>query len=129
MNYIAYKAQLADNLRNLRKMNGLSQQDIANKVLKTINAVSNWELGNTSPPIDDVMFLCDFYDITPNQMLGVDPIPGLEDYKEQADILAKKLELLEQQTKELENERKKLQKEIESLKVRPTRQNVIRKRK
>ena len=74
------KKRMAFYIRMIRLMRGLTQQDVADKLKKTTNAVSNWELGNTSPPIDDLVKLCKMFECTPNQICGWDDFPELTDY-------------------------------------------------
>lgn len=88
------KRLMAYRIKMLRVMNGLTQQEIADRVSKSINAVSNWELGNTSPSIDDLVELCKIYEITPNQICGWEDIPELNEYlsrKENADAVINEL--------------------------------------
>ena len=98
------KAQklLGYNIQMLRKMRGLSQKDIANSLLKSQNAVSSWELGNTSPSVDDLLKLCKLLEVTPNQILGFDECPELIKYIESTERLAIKVTELKTQKKELE---------------------------
>jgi len=99
-------------LKMYRLMSGLSQKDVADQLHKTTNAVSNWELGNTSPPIDDVMELCALYKASPNQLFGWEPYKPLDFYAPEyglyiEDIRAE-LESLDQQKKDIEATQKNL---------------------
>lgn len=98
------KRTLAYTMKMLRIMRGYTQQDIADKLHKTTNAVSNWELGNTSPPVDDLMELCKLYDVTPNQMYGWDECPELTDYIIQHEDAVIQIETLKRQKEEIENQ-------------------------
>ena len=48
------------NLMELRKKNGLSQEDLANKLNVTRQTVSKWELEQTSPSLKDLKNISDF---------------------------------------------------------------------
>lgn len=110
-----YKRILAYYLRTLRLMNGKSQLDIAKKLNKTTNAVSNWELGNTSPPIDDLMELCKMYGVSPNQMFGVDPIPQLDSYVQKRDMFIEEYNALEKQKQELMKQQEEIKKKMRQI--------------
>lgn len=100
------KAQklLGYNISMLRKMRGYSQKEIATSLLKSQNAVSSWELGNTSPSVDDLLNLCALLRVTPNQILGFEECPELKEYILQTENLAAKVETLKKQKKELERQ-------------------------
>lgn len=105
---IEKKAQklLGYNIHMLRMMRGFSQREIAVSLLKSANAVSNWELGNTSPSIDDLLKLCDMFAVTPNQILGWDDCPELDKYIKQTESLGAEVEELKRQKREIENKLK-----------------------
>lgn len=66
MNYFA------NNIKYLRKVHGLKQADLAKKLGKTANAVSNWEQGIRQPIVADVMTLCQIFDIEFNDLINTD---------------------------------------------------------
>lgn len=126
MNEENYKKVLAHYIRWLRLMNGMSQLDVAKKLKKTTNAISNWELGNTSPPVDDIMKLCDIYNVTPNQMLGVDPIPDLIIYINEHDSLLLELQDIEERHREILKQEAIIKQKMKALKLKdkkPRRRN------
>lgn len=100
------KAQklLGNNIHMLRLMKRLSQKDVASSLLKSPNAVSNWELGNTSPSIDDLLKLCDLFEVTPNQILGWENCQELDDFINETRSLAPKIEELKKQKKEIDQQ-------------------------
>ena len=89
-----------------KMMRGFSQREIAVSLLKSANAVSNWELGNTSPSIDDLLKLCDMFAVTPNQILGWDDCPELDEYIKRTESLGAEVEELKRQKREIENKLK-----------------------
>ena len=52
-----------DIILELREKNGLSQEELAKKVMVTRQAVSRWENGESMPDIDVLISLCKFYEV------------------------------------------------------------------
>ena len=59
-----------DILLDLRTKNGLSQEELAQKVFVTRQAVSRWETGETIPNIETLKLLSNIYDVSINTLLG-----------------------------------------------------------
>ena len=59
-----------ENLLQLRKINNLSQEELAEKVHVTRQAVSRWETGETNPNIDTLKHLSKLFDVSINTLLG-----------------------------------------------------------
>ncbi|MBQ2310449.1 MAG: helix-turn-helix domain-containing protein [Erysipelotrichales bacterium] len=59
-----------DVLYGLRIKNGLSQDDLAEKVFVTRQAVSRWENGDTVPNTETLKLLSKLYDVSINTLLG-----------------------------------------------------------
>ena len=59
-----------DRIRELRTKNGLSQDELAEKVFVTRQAVSRWENGETTPNIDTLKLLSKLFDVSINTLLG-----------------------------------------------------------
>lgn len=59
-----------DMLYRLRKEKGLSQEELAEKVFVTRQAVSRWENGETVPNTDTLKLLSNLYDVSINTLLG-----------------------------------------------------------
>lgn len=59
-----------DVILKLRKKMGLSQDELAEKVMVTRQAVSRWENGETVPNTETLKLLSDFFDVTINTLLG-----------------------------------------------------------
>lgn len=55
---------------NLRIKNGLSQDELAEKVFVTRQAVSRWENGETTPNIETLKLLSKLFDVSINTLLG-----------------------------------------------------------
>ena len=74
-----------DNLRELRKRNGLSQEELAEKLGVSRQAVSKWENGSGYPELDKLMVLCDLFHCTMDALLK-------GDVKERDDICMERYE-------------------------------------
>ena len=57
-------------IRELRTKNGLSQDELAEKIFVTRQAVSRWENGETTPSIDTLKLLSKLFDVSINTLLG-----------------------------------------------------------
>ena len=60
---------LPERLTKLRKLAGLSQEEVADKLEVTRQTVSKWETGQSSPDLDKVLPLCGLYNVTPDELL------------------------------------------------------------
>ncbi len=58
------KIIIAHNLAELRKAKGLTQIQLANKFGYSDKSVSKWEHGETTPDIETLSRLCDYYGVT-----------------------------------------------------------------
>lgn len=59
-----------DIILDLRTKKGLSQEELAEKMFVTRQAVSRWENGETIPNIDTLKLLSKFFDVSINTLLG-----------------------------------------------------------
>ncbi len=57
-------------LYTLRTKKGLSQDELAEKVFVTRQAVSRWENGETRPGVETLKLLSNFFNISINTLLG-----------------------------------------------------------
>ena len=55
--------ELKEKLVQLRKKNGLSQLDLSEKLNVSRQAISKWEVGTTTPSVDNLKSLCSLYSI------------------------------------------------------------------
>ena len=60
-----------DIILDLRTKKGLSQEELADKVFVTRQAVSRWENGETIPNIETLKLLSKFFDVSINTLLGL----------------------------------------------------------
>lgn len=55
---------LGENLQILRKSKGMSQEELAEKLDVSRQAVSKWETGETSPETEKIILICDIFNCT-----------------------------------------------------------------
>lgn len=65
---------IADRIQNLRKMKGISQEELADKVGVSRQAVSKWESEQSSPDLDKIIIMSDYFEVTTDYILkGIEP--------------------------------------------------------
>ena len=57
-------------LKDLREKHNLTQEELAERVLVTRQAVSRWETGETQPNTDTLKLLTKLYGVSINTLLG-----------------------------------------------------------
>ena len=62
--------EIKDILKNLREKNHLTQEQMAERMMVTRQAVSRWETGETQPNTDTLKLLSREFDISINSLLG-----------------------------------------------------------
>lgn len=67
--------EIKEILKGLREKNGLTQDELAEKVLVTRQAVSRWETGETQPNTETLKLLSKEYNVSINTLLGHMPNP------------------------------------------------------
>lgn len=63
---------LGEKLYNLRKGKNLSQEEVADKLNVTRQTISKWETGESRPDLDKVVPICELYEISTNELLGIE---------------------------------------------------------
>ena len=61
---------LAENLQVLRKQNGLSQEELAEKCQVSRQAIAKWESGESVPTIEKLIYLAGLYEVTLDELVG-----------------------------------------------------------
>ena len=85
--------KISENLRNLRKERGNTQDDLANHLGISVQAVSKWERGDGFPDITLLPYIASYYDVMVDDILGCNDLRKQEDieaFKKQAQILINK---------------------------------------
>lgn len=62
--------EIKDILKKLRKKNGLTQEQMAERIMVTRQAISRWETGETQPNTDTLKLLSREFDVSINTLLG-----------------------------------------------------------
>lgn len=82
---------MADRIQALRKAKGMSQEQLADAVGVSRQAVSKWESEQASPDLDKVIIMSEIFDVTTDYILkGIEPVKG-EDHKTMADVIEKRV--------------------------------------
>lgn len=80
---------MADRIQHLRKSKGISQEELADKVGVSRQAVSKWESEQSTPDIEKVILLSDFFDVTTDYLLkGIEPVSDNTTEKSDARIFS-----------------------------------------
>lgn len=56
--------QLGDQIKKLRLRDGLSQEELANRLFISRQAISKWEKGDTMPDLDHIVQLSELFDVS-----------------------------------------------------------------
>ncbi|MBR5329816.1 MAG: helix-turn-helix domain-containing protein [Firmicutes bacterium] len=63
---------LSENLLNLRKIHGFSQEEVAERIGVSRQAVAKWENGTTTPDITNCAALAKLYNVTVDELISFD---------------------------------------------------------
>lgn len=70
---------IGNRIQSLRKMRGISQEELADKVGVSRQAVSKWEGGQSTPDLDKVIIMSEYFDVTTDYLLkGIEEPQQLE---------------------------------------------------
>ena len=68
---------MADRIQSLRKSKGISQEELADRVGVSRQAVSKWESEQSTPDIDKIITMSEFFGVTTDYILkGIEPVSG-----------------------------------------------------
>ena len=82
---------MADRIQALRKAKGMSQEQLADAVGVSRQAVSKWESEQASPDLDKVIIMSEIFDVTTDYILkGIEPVKG-EEHKTMADVIEQRV--------------------------------------
>lgn len=62
--------RLSDNLKTIRKENNLSQEQLAEKLGVSRQAVSKWESGQSYPEMDKILLICKLFDFNLDELMN-----------------------------------------------------------
>ena len=60
---------ISDRIRELRRKRGISQEELAEQLSISRQAVSKWESGQSMPDLDKIILLSDYFDVTSDYLL------------------------------------------------------------
>lgn len=65
---------IGDRIQSLRKSKGISQEELADKIGVSRQAVSKWESEQSTPDIDKIILLSEYFETTTDYLLkGIEP--------------------------------------------------------
>ncbi len=65
----------ADRISNIRKSKGMSQEELADQIGVSRQAISKWESGQSLPEIEKIILLSDYFGVTTDYLLkGIEPV-------------------------------------------------------
>ncbi len=66
---------ISDRIQQLRKAKGISQEELADKIGVSRQAVSKWESEQSAPDIEKIILLSDYFETTTDFLLkGIEPV-------------------------------------------------------
>lgn len=83
---------VADRIQSLRKSKGISQEQLADDLGVSRQAVSKWESEQSTPDMDKIVLMSDYFEVTTDYILkGIEPVPVQLDRTTVGDVLDKKV--------------------------------------
>lgn len=80
---------IADRIQGLRKSKGISQEELADKIGVSRQAVSKWESEQSLPDIEKIILLSNYFDVTTDYLLkGIETTPDILKKKPDARIFS-----------------------------------------
>ena len=71
---------IADRIQSLRKTKGISQEQLADKIGVSRQAISKWESEQSSPDLEKIILLSDYFEVTTDYILkGIEPKSDLSE--------------------------------------------------
>ncbi len=73
---------MADRIQHLRKQKMFSQEELADKIGVSRQAVSKWESGQSTPDLEKIVVMSEIFQVTTDYILkGVEPVSMTMPYK------------------------------------------------
>ena len=84
---------IADRIQNLRKTKGLSQEQLADAIGVSRQAVSKWESEQATPDLEKIILMSEYFEVTTDYLLkGIEPIEDTKsEHKTIGDVLDQKI--------------------------------------
>ena len=64
------------NIKQLREQRGMTQEELANRLVVKYPAVSKWERGMAYPSMNTVIKMAELFQVSMDVVLGLAPIPS-----------------------------------------------------
>ena len=81
----------ADRIQSLRKSKGMSQEELADAIGVSRQAVSKWESEQATPDLEKIVIMSDIFEVTTDYLLkGIEPVKT-DDHKTMADLIDQKV--------------------------------------
>lgn len=61
---------IGENLQKYRKVNNMTQEDLADKCGVSRQAIAKWENSESVPTVDKLIYLADIYNVTLDELVG-----------------------------------------------------------
>lgn len=104
--------KLNENIRKFRIFRQITQAELATRLGKTKNVISNWENGLNSPDPDTIEMICNILNVTPNQLFGWEEMPEYIKFEEYMEEKKNDLSILEEEEQNIHAKIKNLKDEI-----------------
>ena len=117
-------SNLAENLKKIRKENNLSQEDLADILGVSRQAISKWESKVSYPEMDKIVLLCKKFNLNIDDLLH-------KDIKEVKETMAVKIKIKDQ-TEKIRKQREEIEAKVEDKKreiIQKVNENVNKKNK
>ena len=63
---------IGDKIRELRKINDITQQELAKKLGISFQALSNYENNRRNPSVEQIKLICIFFNISADELLEIE---------------------------------------------------------
>lgn len=63
---------IGDKIKELRKINDITQQELANKLGISFQALSNYENNRRNPNVEQIKLICIFFNISADELLEIE---------------------------------------------------------
>lgn len=111
-------SKVPENIKNFRTFRGLSQQELGDKVGRTFNVISNWEMGKNSPDPDSIELICMALGVTPNELFGWTENDEFNEYMSQKQKITAEIDKINKLRKTLDEQMHLYQNQLENIKKR-----------
>ncbi len=82
---------IADRIQSLRKSKGMSQEELADRIGVSRQAVSKWESEQATPDLEKVVIMSEIFEVTTDYLLkGIEPVKT-DEHKTMADVIDQKI--------------------------------------